>query len=139
MKAILNYIDENCIDVDWVPLRQAPSLSMPVGSKYCIAINTRQLTGEADERTKLAHEVGHCATGAFYNRYSSLDILQKHENRADKWAIRHLIPVESLDAAVADGYCEICDLAEHFGVSEDFMKKAVCLYTHGNLAAELYF
>ena len=31
------------------------------------------------------------------------------------------------------------ELAERFGVTEDFVKKAVCLYVHGNLAAELYF
>ena len=31
------------------------------------------------------------------------------------------------------------ELAEHFQVSEEFIRKAVCLYTHGNLAAELYF
>ena len=26
-----------------------------------------------------------------------------------------------------------------FGVTEEFMRKAVCWYTHGNLATELYF
>ena len=30
-------------------------------------------------------------------------------------------------------------LAEYFGVTEDFRRKAVCWYTYGNLAAELYF
>ena len=30
-------------------------------------------------------------------------------------------------------------LAERFGVTEQFMKKAVCLYVHGNPSAELYF
>ena len=29
-------------------------------------------------------------------------------------------------------------LAERFGVTPEFMRKAVCLYTYGNLAAELY-
>ena len=30
-------------------------------------------------------------------------------------------------------------IAEYFGVTEDFMRKAVCWYTYGNLATELYF
>ena len=30
-------------------------------------------------------------------------------------------------------------LAEYFEVTEDFMRKAVCLYVHGNVATELYF
>ena len=46
---------------------------------------------------------------------------------------------EELDEAVAAGITEPWALAEHFGVDEDFLKKAVCLYTYGNLAAELYF
>ena len=90
-------------------------------------------------KVHLAHEIGHCVCGAFYNPYSSFDIRQKHEYRADKWAIKKLIPVDELDEAVAAGYTELWDLADYFGVTEEFMKKAVCWYTHGNLAAELYF
>ena len=46
---------------------------------------------------------------------------------------------KELDEAIADGHTEIWDLAEYFGVTEDFMRKAVCWYTYGNLATELYF
>ena len=63
----------------------------------------------------------------------------KHENRADKWAVNKLIPVDELDQAVEDGHTELWDLADHFGVTEEFMRKAVCWYTYGNLATELYF
>ena len=84
-------------------------------------------------KVHLAHEIGHCVCGAFYNPYSSFDIRQKHEHRADKWAIKKLIPVDELDEAVAAGHTELWDLADYFGVTEEFMKKAVCWYTHGNL------
>jgi len=40
---------------------------------------------------------------------------------------------------VAEGCTELWQLADRFGVTEDFVKKAVCLYVHGNLATELYF
>ena len=87
-----------------------------------------------EEKVKLAHELGHCETGSFYNRWAMLDVRQKHENRADKWAIRKLVPESDLDRALRDGHTELWDLAEQFGVTEDFMQKAVWYYRHGNLA-----
>ena len=77
-------------------------------------------------------------TGSFYSVYTAVDCRQRHENRADKWAIKHLIPVKDLDEAVANGCTEIWELAERFGVTEEFARKAVCYYVHGNLATELY-
>ena len=97
------------------------------------------LPDEADRRVHLAHELGHCKTGAFYNRWAACDIRQKHENRANKWAIAKMIPEGELDEAISEGYTDIYSLADHFGVTEDFMRKAVCWYTYGNLATELYF
>ena len=97
------------------------------------------LPDEADRRVHLAHELGHCKTGAFYNRWAARDIRQKHENRANKWAIRRMIPKDDLDEAVAEGYTDLYSLADYFNVTVDFMEKAVCWYTYGNLATELYF
>ena len=69
----------------------------------------------------------------------AVDSRRRHENKADKWAVRHLVPVADLDDAVAEGCTELWELAERFGVTESFMRKAVCYYVHGNLATELYF
>ena len=44
-----------------------------------------------------------------------------------------------VDEAIALGYTELWQLADFFGVTESFMRKAVCFYVHGNLASELYF
>ncbi len=133
------YAERRNIDVDWIPMRRATSLSVPLGDRYAIALDPWKLGSLAQETVCLAHELGHCETGSFYNQYAALDVRQRHENRADKWAIQHLIPVEELDEAVADGCEDIPALSEHFCVTEDLMRKAVCWYTHGNLAAELYF
>lgn len=133
------YAERRNIDVDWIPMRRATSLSVPLGDRYAIALDPWKLGSLAQETVCLAHELGHCETGSFYNQYAALDVRQRHENRADKWAIQHLIPVEKLDEAVAEGCEDIPALSEHFCVTEDLMRKAVCWYTHGNLAAELYF
>lgn len=128
------------IDVIWMPLQVDQSIATPFEDGTCaIGIDPWKMETVAKETVSMAHELGHCKTGSFYNRYAKLDIRKKHENRADKWAINRLISVEELDQAVADGHTDLWDLAEHFGVTEDFMKKVVCWYTHGNLATELYF
>ena len=130
---------ENIV-VDHFALSKREALSiMDLDGECFIAIDPQRISSETDERNKLAHELGHCITGSFYNPYSDYDCRQYHENRADKWAIQHLIPVEDLDDAVASGCTEIWDLAERFGVTEEFVRKTVCYYVHGNVAAELYF
>lgn len=113
---------------------------MEVSDGKCyIALNPRKLISKADELCKGLHEVGHCDKGAFYNEYAICDIRQKQENKADKRAIELRLSADDLDEAVADGYTDIWSLSERFGVTEDFMRKAICLYTYGNVAAELYF
>ena len=122
------------------PMTENGSMSIMLDSGQCfIGIDESVLDGGVEERCHIGHELGHCLTGSFYNRYTRFDIRQRHENRADKWAIREMIPVEALDEAIADGCCEIWELADRFGVTEPFIKKAICLYVHGNVATELYF
>lgn len=131
--------EQNIEVVEW-PLHQNGSISlMDDDGNYVIGIDESVMDGDALERVHMGHELGHCMTGSFYSIHTAVDCRRRHENRADKWAIKQLIPVDDLDQAVADGHSEIWDLAEHFGVTEQFMKKAVCYYTHGNVAAELYF
>lgn len=140
LQEIYHIAHKENIVVDRFALRSREALSIMDDSGNCyIAIDPDKISCEADERTKMSHELGHCITGAFYNRYSNYDCRQRHENKADKWAILQLVPVDSLDDAVANGCTEISALAELFGVTEQFMRKAICFYVHGNLAEELYF
>ena len=64
-----------------------------------------------------------------------------HQSQAaTRMRIGDMLPaLEQLDEAIALGYTELWQLADFFGVTESFMRKAVCLYVHGNLASELYF
>jgi Zn-dependent peptidase ImmA (M78 family) len=143
MKALgdfYRFAEKQNITVDFFPLQSREALSLMDEQGRCfVAIDREKLRGEADERAKLAHELGHCATGAFYNRYSPWDCRRRHENKADKWAVIQLVEEDALDEAIADGCCTLWELAEHFGVPETVMKKAVCWYTYGNVADELYF
>ena len=122
------------------PMPENGSMSVMLeNGQCCIGLDDRIRDGGTLERVHLGHELGHCVTGSFYNIHAAIDHRRRHENRADKWAIRQLLPVDDLDDAVADGCVELWQLADRFGVTEDFVKKAVCYYVHGNLATELYF
>jgi len=128
------------IEVLRYPMGENGSMSVMTDSGACyIGMDESVRDGGIQERVHLGHELGHCLTGSFYSIHTAVDCRQRHENRADKWAILQMIPVNDLDDAVAQGCTELWELAERFGVTEDFMRKAVYYYVHGNVAAELYF
>lgn len=132
--------EQQNIGVCGFPLPNTGSMSVMDEQGRCyIGMDAEVMDGGAQERVHLGHELGHCITGSFYNRYAAMDCRQRHENQANKWAVQALIPVDDLDQAVAEGCTEIWELADRFGVTEDFVRKAVCFYVHGNLATELYF
>ena len=121
------------------PLGDDQAATIEVDGQYGVFMDFGNIHTGAEELVAVAHEGGHVATGATHKVSSPYDLVAKHEYKADKWAVRRLISADALDAAVADGYTDLYSLAEHFNVTEPFMKKAVCLHTHGNLAADLYF
>lgn len=139
MRNLMQIAESAGISVEYCRLPLNESITIQNGSGDIILMDYSLSGDGAAARVHLAHEIGHSVKGAFYNPYSPLDIRQKHEYRADKWAVQQLISAEELDAAVADGYTEIWSLAEYFDVPEDFMKMVICWYTYGNLSAELYF
>ena len=107
-------------------LTETPSFSLQTNKRCYIAIDQR--LNVQQEREALAHELGHCEYGGFYNRYSKYDIRAKAERRADKWAFAKLVPYGRLMQAVRHGIAEVWELAELFDVSCEFMQRAVDYY-----------
>lgn len=101
--------------------------------QHAIFMDFDNISCLSEEKVIVAHEGGHIATGATHEMNSPYDLIERHENRAWKWAIRKLIPKEDLVKAMREGYKETWDLAEYFDVTEDFIRKALCLYLNGNL------
>lgn len=125
---LYDYAEKQNIEVISLTTRKAQCMSMIDEYGDCgIGINPFMLKSESDEKVKLAHELGHCETGAFYNMYSPFDIRSKHEYTANKWAIKKLVPEDELKEA-----CKFCanrwELSQHFEVTEDFMQKALDYY-----------
>ncbi|MGN1133725.1 MAG: ImmA/IrrE family metallo-endopeptidase [Oscillospiraceae bacterium] len=129
MKSLDEIIKDENITVMEIPCPKCSSMSLMADSGECyIGLDSSRKISDEEMLVRKAHEVGHCVEGAFYNRYSRLDVITKHEKRADGWAIRQLIPKEKLIQAFDSGLLEIWQLAEHFGVTEEFMKKACRFY-----------
>lgn len=110
-------------------LPQTVSVSVSTGNGSCyIGLDPFKIETTAQERVHLAHELGHCETGAFYSLHSAAQIRARCENRADRWAIKKLVPAAELLRALEGGITELWSLAEHFNVTEDFMRKALNHY-----------
>lgn len=109
------------------PLPNCESISLENNNNYYIGIDDMQLDSGKEERVHMAHELGHCVTGAFYNEYSLVDNRGKCEETADRWAVKKLIDKDELLKQIKNGM-EIWDLAEYFNVTEDFIRKAYHLY-----------
>lgn len=123
---------EDGIAVYGFALPSAKAVSVMDKSGGCaIGIDNSRRYSEAEERTMLIHELGHCKTGAFYNSHSPFSLVEKCEKKAEVWAIRNYIPYDSLMLAYASGLTQTFELAEHFGVSEQFMAKAIEFYLQG--------
>lgn len=68
----------NDIVVDCVKLHKTASLSLMDDDGDCfIALDPYRLGSEQNEVLQIAHELGHCMTGSFYNRYSSLNCISQ--------------------------------------------------------------
>ncbi|MBR3144415.1 MAG: ImmA/IrrE family metallo-endopeptidase [Clostridia bacterium] len=120
--------EKNGITVDRFDMQKTLSASVVMDNRCYIAVDNC-LSGRK-EKVSLAHEVGHCVTGSFYNMYAPLDIRKKHEKRADRWAIKKLIPRSAFKKAVKGGADNLFALSEFFEVTPDFMQKAIDYYSN---------
>ena len=125
---LLKYAEEKGIYVEYSKLESSGSCSVCISNDlYVIGLDEREMT-EAEKRVRLAHEIGHCETGAFYNMYSPIDSRKKDEYTANEWAVKKLLPKKELSSAFKRGLTEVWQLAEEFSVTEDLVRLACRVY-----------
>lgn len=113
------------VEVYNFPFDGIRSISVP----GAIGMDMRQMDSVAMEKTDLGHELGHNETGSFYTKDSPLDERARCERKANKRAAEHmLMPFDELVDAMANGLTEPWQLAEHFEITEDFVKVALDIY-----------
>lgn len=104
------------------------SIKLKEDGTWGIFVDAGRLTSRAEEREVLFHEAGHFATGTTHEVCSPFDLIEKHEYKANKWAIKNLIPKDELEKAVREGCSEPWELAEYFDVPQAFMEKAMAFW-----------
>lgn len=122
---LLSYAEEKGYKVDYRMLQYSQSLSIPFDGG-CVCLDPTKIETSADELERLAHEIGHCETDAFYSP-STWECVGRMERKAEKWAIKKLVPKNELIGKLK-GNRELWEIAEHFGVSCKFLIRAIQYY-----------
>lgn len=103
-------------------------------NKYALFIDTNTVNTIPEETVIVAHEMGHIATGTTHCICSPYELIERHEYRANKWAIRRLIPKDELYSYYNQGYTEPWEIAEQINLPESFVSKAMTYYHEQELA-----
>ncbi len=105
------------------------SVTVELNNKFAIFLDPFRVDSLQEMKLILAHEIGHCATGCTHKVCSPLDIVQRHEYKANRWAIERYLPFDDLNHAVKQGYTEPWQLADYFDLPESFVCRAITHYT----------
>lgn len=130
-ESIYTALDKQDVRLYVYPIGFAPAATIECGGKYAVFLDAEQGTAGGLRRMKqyLCHECGHCATGATHAVSGPYDLIEKHEYKANRWAIEHFIPFDALQQAVQRGYTQPWQLAEYFDMPQEFVQQAVRHYT----------
>ena len=124
IKQLEKMASDNKINVEDFNTKTLESFSMP----GVIVLNRKKLKNSIKRKMRLAHELGHCMTGSFYNIKSKYETRERMEYRADKWTIENLIPSNEFIYALKKGICQRWELAEYFSVTEAYIDMAAKIY-----------
>lgn len=124
-------IIENHIELFTYPLAECNSDAVTVcyNSNYGIFLDYTKFESTKDEFCALAHEYGHCVTGATHTLYSPYQLISQHETKADRAATHEFLPYDVLLETIKKGYLEPWQIAEHLELPEQFVRLAIETYT----------
>lgn len=126
---------EHNIEIDDFPMKELRALSVAGG---WIAIDRRKFNSDTEYKCTLAHEIGHCETGSFYNLYTSVSIKELNEHQANRYAAELLVPFQQLLHAMhVRGIAISRTLARMFDVTLEFINMVLDLYEQ-ELASPAY-
>ena len=129
IEKIYEKIQENGIKILHYGLPNIKSVSVETDNKYGIFINHNEIEDSDDEFLVTTHEYGHCMTGSTHPPYSSLDIIAKHEYKADRKAILDFLPIEQIKNAIKYGCKTPYEFSKYLDVPEAFVIKALQHYS----------
>lgn len=96
-------------------------------STYYIFIKNK--LSESEERVCICHECGHINYAGLYSERTPFDTIDRIEYRARKYSYLKLMPLGKVREALKDPFCRtLPDIADRFGVTEEFAKSAMAYY-----------
>ena len=122
-------IQDNGIEIFNFGLHNIKSVSIEADNRYGIFINHKEIKDSDEEFVVATHEYGHCMTGSTHPPHSPLDIISKHEYRADRKAVLDFLPIERIKSAIKYGCRSAYEFSEYLDVPEQFIITAFQHYT----------
>lgn len=123
---LLSEAEDNDLEVICQPLKGK------IKGLYCdkvIVINSN-LPTTAEKTCVLAEELGHYYTSCG-NIIDTTDTSnRKQEVKARRWAAKRLVPLKSIISAFKASCRNMYEVAEHIGVTEEFLRQAFETYSH---------
>lgn len=114
-------------DIEFTETEKKTAL-IEMGGKHAVFIDVDKIDSIAEETEVIAHECGHIETGTTHKLCAPFDVICRHEYRANKWAVKKVLPACEIQRAVDYGCHEVWEFAEYLGRTEDFIRLAVDIY-----------
>lgn len=137
MDNLLKIADQGNYQISFKKTDDIKSVSLEFNNNLYININESQIESDAEKRVCLAHELGHCISGTLYTLNHSNLYRGSAEYRADYRAAQLVIPIVDLKKCVGKGITEKYELAEFFGVTEEFVERTLYIYGNKGLLQDL--
>lgn len=115
------------IETHTISCPKSKAVTISIKNKKYIGIDPSVFKSEYNERLILAHEIGHALTNAYYTDLENPINIIRMEHRANKKTVEMLVPKNKLDKIINEN-STVFELAEHFSVPEEMIKKALWLY-----------
>ena len=132
LEQLIDDINNKNIDLLETEYEAMPSQTLRDEEHYAIFMNSRLLKTPVQHFCALAHEYGHCETGAVYRDCTPLETKARCEARANRRAVLNTIPVEEFMTTLQEldrfGELSVYSLANYFEVTEDYMRTAIETY-----------
>lgn len=127
---LLSEAEDNDLEVICQPLKGK------IKGLYCdkvIVINSN-LPTTAEKTCVLAEELGHHFTSCGNILNTSVTVNRKQEVKARRWAVKRLVSFDGIIQAFKAGCRNMYEVAEHIGVTEEFLRQAFETYSqiYGN-------
>ena len=125
-----NEIADSDIVCEYTSSYRLTAFAVCVDEDYGIFFNEDAYKTTAERYVALGHEKAHCDTGTLHSEHTPLITRERCEYRANKKSAYALVPLNELIDALESPWNSVYDLAEHFGVTDKFMRKVLNIYEH---------